>query len=180
MILPVSKLGNPILRRVAEPFSVKEIRSAKVQSLVEDMLETMRSEIGVGLAAPQVGVSRQLVVIESLGKDEVHGIPTTVLFNPVFTHLSDDLVEGWEGCLSVDNLRGKVWRSAACRVEALDRKGKPVVLSTRGFLSVVLQHECDHLIGKLFLDRMRDFSTLAQMAEFRQFWGGGDIDALEA
>ena len=85
----------------------------------------------------------------------------------------DDQVEGWEGCLSVDNLRGKVWRSSSCRVEALDLRGKPVVLSARGLLSVILQHECDHLIGKLFLDRMRDLTTLAQMAEFRQFWGQG-------
>ena len=174
MILPVMKLGNPILRKVADPYTEREIRSAKVQGLVADMLETMRAEIGVGLAAPQVGVSRQLVVIESSGKDEALRIPTMALFNPVFTRMGEDQVAGWEGCLSLDNLRGRVWRASACRLEALDLKGKPLRMEVKGFLSVVLQHECDHLIGKLFIDRMRDLSTLTQMAEFRQFWGGGD------
>ncbi len=172
MILDVLKLGNPVLRKVTEPFSVKEILSPKTQVLVEDMLETMRAEIGVGLAAPQVGVSKQLVVIEAQGEEGEAVIPTTVLFNPVFTWMSEEQVEGWEGCLSVDNLRGKVWRAAAVRLEALDRKGKPVRIETGGFLAVVLQHECDHLIGKLFLDRMRDLTTLTQLEEYREHWGG--------
>ena len=178
MILEVLKLGNPLLRKVAEPFTAREILSTRTQGLVEDMLETMRAEIGVGLAAPQVGVSKQLVVIEAKGEakggeEGELAIPTTVLFNPVFTWTSEEQVEGWEGCLSVDNLRGKVWRSAAVRLEALDRKGKPVKMETGGFLSVVLQHECDHLIGKLFLDRMRDLTTLTQLEEYREHWSGG-------
>ena len=177
MILDILKLGNPVLRKVAAPFTPKEIASKDVRALVEDMLETMRAESGVGLAAPQVGVSKQLVVIEAGDPEKPgeHTIPTTVLFNPVFTRKSEEEREGWEGCLSVDNLRGNVWRAAEARLEALDRKGKPVVIEAKGFLAVVLQHECDHLIGKLFLDRMRDLTTLAHMDEFRQFWGGGDV-----
>ncbi len=180
MILEILKMGNPLLRQVAAPYSPKEILSPKVQALVEDMLETMRAESGVGLAAPQVGVSRQLTVIESGDPEEGAGlvIPTTVLFNPVFTWMGEEQVEGWEGCLSVDNLRGKVWRSRAVRLEALDRKAKPVKIPAEGFLAVVLQHECDHLIGKLFLDRMRDLGSLTQPAEYRQFWGGAK--AVEA
>lgn len=176
MILDVTKLGNPVLRKVAAPFTAKEILLPKTQALVEDMLETMRAEGGVGLAAPQIGVSKQLAVIES-GEpgDEGTHIPTTVLFNPAFTWMSDEQVEGWEGCLSVDNLRGKVWRAKEVRLEALDRKGRPVRIETGGFLAVVLQHESDHLIGKLFLDRMRDFGTLTQMEEYRQFWGGAAV-----
>ena len=173
MILEVLKMGNPLLRKVAAAYTAKEILSPKTQALIEDMLETMRSEIGVGLAAPQVGVSKQLVVLES-GEQ----IPTTVLFNPIFTWMSDEQVEGWEGCLSVDDLRGKVWRSAKIRLEALDRKGKAVKIEASGFLAVVLQHECDHLIGKLFVDRMRDMSTLTHLEEYRQFWNGGE--AVEA
>ncbi len=172
MILDVLKLGNPLLRKVAEPFTAKEILSPKTQALVEDMLETMRAEVGVGLAAPQVGVSKQLVVIEAKDEEGEPTIPTTVLFNPVFTWMSEEQVDGWEGCLSVDNLRGKVWRSAGVRLEALDRKGKPIRIETAGFLAVVLQHECDHLIGKLFLDRMRDLTTLTQLEEYREHWGG--------
>ena len=179
MILEVMKLGNPILRKVAEPYTSREIISGKTQALVEDMLETMRAENGVGLAAPQVGVSKQLVVIESKDPEAPNALPTTVLFNPVFTHLAEGQVEGWEGCLSVDNLRGRVWRASAVRLEALDRKGKPLVIETGGFFAVVLQHECDHLVGKLFLDRMRDLSTLAQLPEFRQFWSDGE-DGPEA
>lgn len=172
MILPVIKMGNPLLRKVAQPFTPKEILAPKTQALVQDMLETMRAENGIGLAAPQVGVSKQLVVIESRDQDSAQAIPTTVLFNPVFTWMSEEQVEGWEGCLSVDDLRGKVWRSRAVKLEALDLKGKPVRIETATFLAVVLQHECDHLIGKLFVDRMRDMSTLTHLEEYEAFWGG--------
>ena len=179
MRLEVIKMGNPLLRKVAAPWTAREILAAKTQALVEDMLETMRSEAGVGLAAPQVGVSKQLAVLESKGEEkDAAFIPTTVLFNPVFTWMSDQEAEGWEGCLSVDDLRGKVWRSVAVKLEALDRKAKPVKLSAQGFLAVVLQHECDHLIGKLFVDRMRDMSTLTHLEEYRTHWGGaGAVEA---
>ena len=173
MILEILKVGNPLLRQVSASFTANEILSAKTQALVEDMLETMRAESGVGLAAPQVGIPKQLVVLEHRETGEAaEGIPTTVLFNPVFTWMSEDRVEGWEGCLSLDNLRGKVWRSARVRLEALDRRAKPVRIEAEGLLAVALQHECDHLIGKLFVDRMRDMSTLTQLKEFRQFWDG--------
>ena len=166
-ILKIAKLGNPILRRQADPISLREIRSADIQRLIDDMLETMYDEPGIGLAAPQVSRSVQLMVMGCEGEG---GFPETVFINPSIAFYGPLQVENWEGCLSVDGLRGKVTRPSLIRVKALDRQGKPMDFEATGLYAVCIQHEMDHLIGKLFLDRMTDMSTLAQLTEFEQYW----------
>jgi len=139
-----------------------------LQTLIDDMITTMHEYIGVGLAAPQVHESLQLAVIESKGSRG--DIPLTVLINPVVTVLDESLTEDWEGCLSVPDLRGRVPRYTKLRVDALDRHGKPLQLVVDGFFARVVQHEFDHLMGLVYLDRMRDFATLTHLAEFQRYW----------
>ncbi|MCG3777466.1 MAG: Peptide deformylase [Nitrospira sp.] len=168
-ILPIAKLGNPILRQVAAKVDLRDIRTKELQRFIDDLFETMLDEPGIGLAAPQVSRSIQVVVLgcESDGAD---GFPNTVLINPKLVLYGPQQEENWEGCLSVDGLRGKVTRPSLVRVQALDRKGKPIDIEATGLYAVCIQHELDHLIGKVFLDRMTDMSTLAQLAEFSRYW----------
>jgi peptide deformylase len=166
-LLAISKLGNPILRQKALPVSPSEIKQAAFQQLIDDMLETMYDEPGIGLAAPQVGRSQQLVVMDCPGEG---GFPKTVLINPTILFYGPEQAEGWEGCLSVDGLRGRVTRPSAVRVTGMDRDGKALDFEATGLYAVCIQHELDHLIGKLFVDRMSDFSTLTQMEEFQKYW----------
>jgi peptide deformylase len=171
-LLPIAKLGNPILRKMAEPVSEEELLSESFQVFIDDMIETMRIKDGVGLAAPQVSVSKQIVVIESHFNPryaEAPEISLLVLVNPLLTSLSSEKVEGWEGCLSVDNLRGKVNRSKEVSLEALDRHGQPLSFTTDTFLAVILQHEIDHLYGRLFVDQISDVTSLSHLDEFNQF-----------
>ena len=181
-LLKIAKMGNPILRKISEPVTKKDIQTADFQRFIDDMIETMRDEDGLGLAAPQVHVSKQVVVIESLEDDrspEAPPFPLLVLVNPVFKYLSKELRTGWEGCLSLDNLRGKVPRSRAVRLEALDRNGNPVLLDWEEFPAVVLQHEIHHLRGHLFVDRMKDMSTLTHLGEFHRYWIKGEKNVEE-
>ena len=181
-LLKIAKMGNPVLRKIAEPVSPKEIETDEFQTFVDDLVETMRDSDGLGLAAPQVHVSKQVVVIESMENDRYPDsppIPLLVLINPVFKYMSKETRTGWEGCLSVDNLRGKVTRSRAVKMEALDRHGNTITLEWEDFPAVVLQHETDHLRGHLFLDRMKDMYTLTQLEEFQKFWVRGEKDVRE-
>lgn len=166
-VLPIAKLGNPVLRQGAAPVDPKEIKSKAFQQLIDDMFETMVQAEGIGLAAPQVARSIQLIVMECQGEE---GFPATVFINPKILFYGPTQVEQWEGCLSVDGLRGKVTRPSMIRVQALDRTGAAVEFDATGLFGVCIQHEMDHLIGKLFLDRMTDMSTLTQLEEFGQFW----------
>jgi peptide deformylase len=166
-LLPIAKLGNPILRKPAELVSHADIHSPAVQELIDDMLETMADAEGIGLAAPQVSQSRQIAVMEYRGEG---GFPQTVLINPTIVFYGPQQVENWEGCLSVDGLRGKVTRPSMIRVQALDRHGSPLDFEATGLYAVCIQHELDHLAGKVFLDRMTDLSTLTQLDEFDQYW----------
>ena len=171
--LNIAKLGNPILRRKAEPVSREELEKPETQKLIDDMIETMKMEEGVGLAAPQVFCSQQIVVLgfeENKRYPDTDAIPFMVLVNPEFTYLSDEKVEGWEGCLSLDNLRGMVPRSQHVKLKALDRNGKKIQIEAHDFLARILQHEIDHLHATVFIDRMRDFSTLTHLKEFETFW----------
>ncbi|MBI1823707.1 MAG: peptide deformylase [Nitrospirae bacterium] len=171
-VLPIAKLGNPVLRKISEPVSKEELLSESFQLFIDDMIETMRLKDGVGLAAPQVSVSKQLVVIESHFNPRYTDAPEIsllVLVNPLFTYLSSEKIEGWEGCLSVDNLRGKVNRSKKVALKALDRHSEPVEILTDTFLAVILQHEIDHLHGRLFVDQISDVTSLSQLEEFNQF-----------
>ena len=166
-MLKIAKLGNPILRKIAAPVDPREIKSFDVQGLIDEMFEVMYDEPGIGLAAPQVSRSIQLVV---MGCKDDGGFPETVLINPSIVYYGPEQVESWEGCLSVDGLRGKVTRPSVVRVKGLDRKGKPLDFEATGLFAVCIQHELDHLIGKVFLDRMTDMSTLTQLHEFQQYW----------
>jgi peptide deformylase len=166
-VLPIAKLGNPVLRQVAAPVRPSEIETVGFQRLIDDMFETMVEARGIGLAAPQVSRLLQLIVMECPGED---GFPSTVLINPEILFYGPHQVEGWEGCLSIDGLRGRVRRPSLVRVRGLDRRGRPLEIEATGLYAVCIQHEMDHLIGKLFLDRMTDLSTLTQLDEFERFW----------
>jgi len=166
-VLKIAKLGTPVLRQIAERVPPEKIGRRSFQQFIDDMLETMVANEGIGLAAPQVFHSEQVVVMACEGE---HGFPRTILINPEIVGYSPAIIEGWEGCLSVDGLRGKVQRASGVRVKFLDRDGKPVELDASGLYAVCIQHELDHLNGKLFLDRMTDFSTLTQLEEFEKYW----------
>ena len=172
-ILKVARLGNPVIRKPTQAVPKETITSADMQQLIDDMIETMREYDGVGIAAPQVHVSKQIAVIEVKDNRRYPGegpIPLTVLINPRIIQASKRQVDDWEGCLSVNDFRGKVPRADSLAVEAYDRKGKSVTLRVQGFFARVIQHECDHLAGKVFLDRMPNLSTLTHLKEFARYW----------
>ena len=174
-ILKVARLGHPVLRKVAAPVDPSEIRSAETQRLVDDMVETMREYNGAGLAATQVHVLKQICVIEVHDNPrypDAAAIPLTVLINPVVTPLTEEMEDGWEGCLSVPDMRGVVPRFGSVRLEARDREGGWIDVVAKEFFARVIQHETDHLNGLVYLDRMRDLSTLTHLAEWNKYWLG--------
>ncbi|GKS87407.1 peptide deformylase [Acidovorax sp. SUPP1855] len=156
----ILKMGDPRLLLVAQP--VTEFDTDALHLLVRDMLDTMEAVNGAGLAAPQIGVDLQLVIFGSDRKNPRYPdrplVPRTVLLNPQITPLGDEEEEDWEGCLSVPGLRGKVPRWSRIRYQGLDPYGDPIDRTAEGFHARVVQHECDHLIGKLYPMRVRDFS----------------------
>ena len=157
----ILKMGDPRLLRVAPP--VLEFGTAELELLVADMQDTMVAANGAGLAAPQIGVDLQLVIFGFQHNErypEAPPVPMTVLLNPQITPLSDEEADGWEGCLSVPGLRGRVPRWARIRYTGFDLHGQPIVREADGFHARVVQHECDHLIGRLYPTRMRDLSQL--------------------
>lgn len=156
----ILKMGDARLLRIAPP--VTAFDSDELHLLVSDMFETMRSVDGAGLAAPQIGVNLQLVIF---GTDQINPrypdapmVPRTVLLNPIITPLGLDEESDWEGCLSVPGLRGQVPRFLNLRYTGFDPYGDPIERTVTGFHARVVQHECDHLIGKLYPMRIRDFS----------------------
>jgi peptide deformylase len=174
-ILKVARLGHPVLRQLAAAVPIGEIRSAGTQRLIDDMIETMREYNGAGLAAPQVHELRQICVIEVHGNPRYPdgpAIPLTVLINPVVTPLTEEMEDGWEGCLSVPDMRGVVPRFGSVRLEAFDREGSRIDVVAKEFFARVIQHETDHLHGRVYLDRMRDFTTLSHLAEWNRYWLG--------
>ena len=165
-ILKVAMMGNPVLRRKAA--AIKDPLHPDVQRLIDDMLDTMREYAGVGLAGPQVHASQRVVVIEAVrGSGSTAATP---LLNPSFEPLSQQKAEDWEGCLSISDMRGMVPRFRHIRVRAQDRKGKPLDFEATEFHARVIQHEVDHLDGVLYLDRMKDFSSLTHMNEWQRYW----------
>jgi peptide deformylase len=174
-ILKVARLGHPVLRERARPIPHGDIRSAGVQQFIDDMVETMREYDGAGLAANQVHTPLQVAVIEVEANPrypDAAAIPLTVLINPVVTPLTEEMEEGWEGCLSVPDMRGMVPRHTAVRLECYDRQANPVSLVAKEFFARVIQHETDHLNGIVYLDRMRDLRTLSHIAEWNKHWLG--------
>jgi peptide deformylase len=179
-ILKVARLGHPILRRIADPVSPEAIAAPEIQQLIDDMLETMDEYDGAGLAAPQVHVLRRIVIYgvrDNPRYPDAEVVPLTVLVNPKITPATKDMDEDWEGCLSVPDLRGQVPRFTRVRVEAYGRDGKPLRFAAEGFHARVVQHECDHLDGKVYLDRMRSMETLTFIPEFHRYWLGREPDA---
>jgi peptide deformylase len=172
-VLKIAKLGNPVLRQVAKPVDLNDLAESSMQIFIDDMIETMHHEGGVGLAAPQVNRSIQIVVLEYAENerypDEV-SIPLTVLVNPVLSDYSQETKEGWESCLSLVDFRGLVPRSTTVTLDAYDRQGKKIQKTVSGFEAVVFQHELDHLKGFVFLDRMKDLTQLSYQEEFEEFW----------
>ncbi|MDP2005454.1 MAG: peptide deformylase [Rubrivivax sp.] len=157
----ILKMGDPRLLRVAPP--VREFDTPELHALIADMFETMAAAQGAGLAAPQIGVDLQLVIFgytNNARYPDAPPVPSTVLINPVLTPLDDEQVDGWEGCLSVPGLRGLVPRFARIRYTGFDPQGRPVEREADGFHARVVQHECDHLIGRLYPTRMADLTKL--------------------
>ena len=155
----ILKMGDPRLLRVAQP--VREFGTPELKTLIADMFETMAAANGAGLAAPQIGVDLQLVIFgytSNVRYPEAPPVPPTVLINPVITPLDDEVVNGWEGCLSVPGLRGMVPRHARIRYTGFDPEGRPIEREADGFHARVVQHECDHLIGRLYPTRMTDLT----------------------
>jgi peptide deformylase len=174
-ILKVARLGHPVLREKARPVAVEDIGSAGVQRFIDDMIETMREYDGAGLAANQVHMPVQIAVIEVESNPrypEAVAIPLTVVINPVVTPLTEQMEDGWEGCLSVPDMRGMVPRHTAVRLECHDREGNRVTLDAKDFFARVIQHETDHLDGIVYVDRMRDLRTLSHIAEWNRHWLG--------
>jgi peptide deformylase len=160
-IREILKMGDARLLRVAQP--VREFDTPALHALVADMFDTLHAARGAGLAAPQIGVDLQLVIFGFTHSDRYPDrppVPVTVLLNPVITPLSDEMLEGWEGCLSVPGLRGKVPRHARIRYTGQDLAGRSIERVVDGFHAVVVQHECDHLIGRLYPTRMNDLTQL--------------------
>lgn len=154
-------MGDPRLLRVAQP--VREFDTPQLHTLVADMFDTMEAARGAGLAAPQIGVDLQLVIFGFAHNErypEAPPVPRTVLLNPHITPLDADLVDGWEGCLSVPGLRGVVPRHARIRYAGFDVLGRTIEREADGFHARVVQHECDHLIGRLYPTRMADLARL--------------------
>ncbi len=171
-ILKVARLGHPVLRIRAREVEPSAIRAPRVQQLISDMIATMREYQGVGLAATQVHETVRLC-IAAVGADETEregDVPELVIVNPEIRAVGSAVVEDWEGCLSVPDLRGKVPRAREIQVRGFDRRGEPLSLRATDFAARVIQHEADHLDGILFLDRMRSFETLTFLDECSRFW----------
>lgn len=175
-ILKVSRLGHPVLRSRAQALEPGAITSPRVQRLIDDMFDTMREYSGVGLAAPQVHEGIRLFVAglepgpigaEIAGHDEM---PLMALVNPEVTLVGKPIELGWEGCLSIPDIRGRVPRAPEVRVKALDRTGAPIEFTAKGFPARVIQHEHDHLDGVLFFDRMSSLESLTYLEEYDRYW----------
>jgi peptide deformylase len=172
-ILKVARMGHPVLRRKARALDKSEIKSASVQKLIDDMIDTMVEYHGVGLAAPQIHESLRIFAAaldagEDDGKDgEAEPV---VLINPEVIVVGSETVEDWEGCLSIPDIRGRVPRAREIKVRAYDRRGDRLELRAHDFPARVIQHETDHLDGILFFDRMQSLDSLTFLEEYARYW----------
>lgn len=160
-IRTILKMGEPLLLQEASLVSPTSIATSEIQSIIQDLLDTMTAANGAGLAAPQIGVPLQIVVFGFEKNNRYPNeapVPQTILINPIITPLSDEMVNGWEGCLSVPGLRGVVPRFLNIRYQGFDQHGNSVDRQVSSFHARVVQHECDHLIGKLYPMRVEDFT----------------------
>lgn len=159
----VVRLGVPVLRAVARELAPKEIADPAIQRLIAEMEASMAEYAGVGIAAPQVGegLSLFLMGLEEGSPRHAEGIPLAVVFNPKVRFIGQEMLSDWEGCLSVPGLRGQVSRHVKLELSGFDQNAKPFTRTFEGFPARVVQHEFDHLQGKVYLDRMKDLSTLS-------------------
>ena len=188
-ILDIVQVGDPVLRQTASTLSPTQLASAEIQALVDDMRDTMRKAPGVGLAAPQIGRSLQLVVIEDpaeyhkgftpeqLAERERNPVPYHVLVNPTLTIVGDETVEHFEGCLSFAGFSMLVRRARTVHVDALDARGTKLSIDATGWYARILQHEIDHLNGIVCCDRM-DSRSLTTMPNYTKHWSGTSIAAV--
>ena len=171
MILDILEIGHPVLREVAREVGTEELATGQIQSLIDSMIETKRDAQGAGIAAPQIGESLRIFVVEVQDNKRYPykpEIPLFVLINPQVSMLTEERFENYEGCLSIPNLRGIVQRCPRVKVSGLDRAGKKLELEVRGVSAGTFQHEDDHLNGVLFPDRVQDTHSFCTWAEFEQ------------
>ena len=166
-ILKVCRLGHPVLRLESKRVEKDVLSTPAIQTLIDNMMETMVEYSGVGLAAPQVHESLAIAVIESRGARG--DIPMTVLVNPDITVLDEEFIEDWEGCLSIPDIRGRVPRPREIRLRGYTRDGARLDRTLRDFPARVAQHEADHLDGILFFDRMKSFESLTFLEEYSRY-----------
>ncbi len=180
-LLKIAQIGHPILRERAREVAEDELLRTETQQFIDDLVETMRDANGAGLAAIQVYRPIRIVAVEV--KDNPRypykpNIPLTIVVNPVLTPLGEERFENYEGCLSVPNLRGVVERFAEVRVTGMERDGRPFDRVMRGLSAGTFQHECDHLDGVIFVDRVKDPRTLCTWAEFDRFHKAAFVERI--
>lgn len=175
-ILKVARMGHPVLRQTARSITPSDLKDPMMQRLINDMIDTMHEYHGVGLAAPQIHEDLRLFValLDSDPDSEAF-----VVVNPEIVPLSENKIEGWEGCLSIPDIRGMVPRYTEILVRALDRTGKKMELTLKGFPARVAQHETDHLDGVLFFDRMTSMQSLTFLDEYSRYHAKDDEDEDE-
>jgi len=169
----VIRMGHPTLRQVADQLTPDEINSPDLKNLIQDLYDTMKLEGGIGIAAPQINISKQICLIELPKDSKRYGplpeSPLFIIINPKITYLTEEKQGFYEGCLSVPGLRGFVERPNKIQVDYLNELGEEKTIIAENFLATVFQHELDHLFGKLYVDRMNDMSKLSFTEEFDQF-----------
>jgi peptide deformylase len=169
-ILKVARMGHPMLRAKARALDKSDIKSGAIQRLIDDLIDTMVEYHGIGLAAPQVHESVRIFVAALDAAEDGEEAEPVVLINPEIAVVGSDIVDDWEGCLSIPDIRGRVPRAREIRVRAFDRKGDRIELHAHDFPARVIQHETDHLDGVLFFDRMRSLETLTFLDEYSRYW----------
>ena len=172
-IKDILKMGHPALREIAQSVPPKNIQSKAIQDIIIDMIDTLEETGGIGLAAPQIGESLRIVIIKipegSSSYGEVKGVPLSIFINPEFAKIGQEEEARWEGCLSVPGLRGLVSRPQHLKLNYLNAIQEQKEIEIKGFLATVLQHECDHLDGILYIDRLVDSKHLSFESEFAEF-----------
>jgi peptide deformylase len=182
-IRKIATIGHPVLRKLAREITREELATAEMQRFIDDLVETMRDANGAGLAAIQVYEPVSICAIEVRNNPRYPykpNIPLTILVNPTIEPLTDDTFENYEGCLSVPNLRGVVDRVTEIRVRAWDRHGNDIDTVVKGLTAGTYQHEVDHLLGKIFVDRVKDTRTLATWTDFERYPQAAFVERAKA
>lgn len=179
----VIRMGHPTLRQVAQPVPVSELSTPEFKALLVDLYDTMKVEGGIGIAAPQINISKQVTLIELPENNDrygdLEGTPLMVIINPEIKFLTDEQQGFWEGCLSVPGLRGLVERPKKIQIDYINEHGEKKQIIAEDFLATVFQHELDHLFGKLYIDRITDTTKLSYSEEYSTFISPPPEDELE-